>query len=74
MFFYDPVVLDGGDIVRLLYERHRTVIAGSRNKLSDRVIRIGCMGDIRDADIATDLEHLENVLSDLHSKAATNAR
>jgi aspartate aminotransferase-like enzyme len=69
-----PEKLNGSDIVRLLYERHRTVIAGSRNKLAGRVIRIGCMGDIRDADIVTDLEHLDNVLNELRTQVATNAR
>jgi aspartate aminotransferase-like enzyme len=69
-----PEKLNGGEIVRLLYERHRTVIAGSRNKLSGRVIRIGCMGDIRDADIVTDLEHLDSVLNELRTQVAANAR
>ncbi|HEY6390904.1 MAG TPA: alanine--glyoxylate aminotransferase family protein, partial [Bryobacteraceae bacterium] len=68
-----PDRFQGGDIVRLLYERHGTVIAGSRNKLSGRVIRIGCMGDIRDTDIMTDLEHLGSVLRELGSKVAANA-
>ncbi len=31
-----PQALDGAAIVKALYERHRTVIAGSRNKLSGR--------------------------------------
>lgn len=61
-----PEHLKGGDIVRTLYERHGTVIAGSRNKLSGKVIRIGTMGSIQDADIATDLEHLEAVLKELN--------
>jgi len=69
-----PEKFNGSDIVRLLYERYRTVIAGSRNKLSGRVIRIGCMGDIQDADIATDLKHLESVLQELGAKVAANAR
>ena len=68
-----PEKLNGSDIVRLLYERHRTVIAGSRNKLSGRVIRIGCMGDIREADVVTDLECLDSVLTELGSKVAANA-
>jgi aspartate aminotransferase-like enzyme len=57
-----PQALDGGAIVKELYQRHRTVIAGSRNKLSGRVIRIGTMGDFDDDTILTDLAHLEDVL------------
>jgi aspartate aminotransferase-like enzyme len=41
-----PEKLNGGDIVRRMYERHGTVIAGSRNKLAGKVIRIGTMGHI----------------------------
>ena len=62
-----PEHLKGGDIVRLLYERHRTVIAGSRNKLSGKVIRIGTMGCIQESDILTDLQYLESVLKELNN-------
>jgi len=57
-----PEGLKGGDIVRGLYQRHGTVIAGSRNKLEGKVIRIGAMGHISGGDIITDLLHLEDVL------------
>ncbi len=60
-----PEKLNGGDIVKRLYEKHRTVIAGSRNKLSGRVIRIGTMGYLSEEDILTDLRHLEDVLPEL---------
>jgi aspartate aminotransferase-like enzyme len=60
-----PETLNDGDIVKRLYEKHRTVIAGSRNKLSGKVIRIGTMGYLQEEDILTDLLHLEGVLSDL---------
>lgn len=60
-----PEQLDGVKIVKTMYERHRTVIAGSRNKLSGRVIRIGTMGDFTEADILTDLMHLEDTLVSL---------
>jgi aspartate aminotransferase-like enzyme len=62
-----PEHLKGGDIVRLLYERHNTVIAGSRNKLSGKVIRIGTMGCIQESDVLTDLGHLESVLRELNN-------
>jgi aspartate aminotransferase-like enzyme len=66
--FSDTVVaLDvparGKQIVRAMYERYGTVIAGSRNKLSDRVIRIGTMGALNDEDIQTDLEQLASCLA-----------
>ena len=60
-----PESLKGGDIVRCMYQRHGTVIAGSRNKLEERVIRIGTMGDLRAGDIFTDLLHLEETLHSL---------
>ena len=60
-----PAPLKGGDIVRGLYREHRTVIAGSRNKLEGRVIRIGTMGCLSAGDIVTDLLHLEATLARL---------
>ena len=60
-----PAQLKGGDIVRALYREHRTVIAGSRNKLEGRVIRIGTMGHFNAGDILTDLLHLESTLAGL---------
>jgi aspartate aminotransferase-like enzyme len=42
------------------------VIAGSRSpRLHDKVIRIGTMGAVCEADIQTDLAHLEATLKDL---------
>jgi aspartate aminotransferase-like enzyme len=60
-----PEKLNGKDIVRRLKERHGTVIAGSRNKLDGRVIRIGTMGNVSAGDILTDLAHLEETLREL---------
>jgi aspartate aminotransferase-like enzyme len=68
-----PEKLNGGEIVRRLYEEFGTVIAGSRNKLSDRVIRIGTMGDVHEDDILTDLAELEDVLNALGGKVAKGA-
>jgi len=68
-----PEKLNGADIVRGLYERHRTVIAGARNKLAGKVIRIGVMGYVREADILMDLAHLEDVLSELGWPVVRNA-
>ena len=53
----------GKEIVPAMYERHGSVIAGSRNHLSGRVIRIGTMGAITEEDIQTDLEHLASCLA-----------
>lgn len=57
-----PEQLDGAVIVRRLYEGFRTVIAGARNKLAGKVIRIGTMGHVQETDIAKDLAQLEEVL------------
>jgi aspartate aminotransferase-like enzyme len=63
--FHVPEGLDGGRIIRRLYEKHRTVIAGARNRLVGKMIRIGTMGAIGEGDILTDLLHLEDVLAEL---------
>jgi len=53
----------GKEIIRRMYERYGTVIAGSRNHLSGRVIRIGTMGAVTGDDIHTDLEQLKSCLA-----------
>lgn len=57
-----PEGLDGAVIVREMYQRHRTVIAGARNRLAGKVIRFGTMGAFDADTILTDLAHLEDVL------------
>jgi aspartate aminotransferase-like enzyme len=68
-----PDGIDGGAIVRRLYEAYGTVIAGARNRLSGRVIRFGTMGYLAEADILTDLLHLEAALRDLGADTAPGA-
>jgi aspartate aminotransferase-like enzyme len=68
-----PDGIEGGAIVRHLYENYGTVIAGARNRLSGRVIRIGTMGHVGEADILTDLLHLEATLRDLGVHVAPGA-
>ena len=63
--FRVPEGLDGKKIVRRLADKHGTIIAGARNKLDGKVVRIGTMGWIADGDILTDLYHLEDVLAEL---------
>jgi aspartate aminotransferase-like enzyme len=57
-----PETVKGGDVVRAMYERYSTVIAGARNRLAGRVIRFGTMGYLTESTILTDLFYLENVL------------
>jgi aspartate aminotransferase-like enzyme len=71
--FRVPDGLEGGTIVRHMYEHHHTVIAGARNRLSGRVIRIGTMGAVGESDILTDLLHLEETLRALGQKVAKGA-
>jgi aspartate aminotransferase-like enzyme len=68
-----PETLNGKDIVRRLKESYGTVIAGSRNKLEGRVIRIGTMGCVSAGDILTDLAHLEATLRELGWAVAPGA-
>jgi aspartate aminotransferase-like enzyme len=60
-----PDGLEGSAIVRHMYARYRTVIAGQRTKLQNRVIRIGTMGHVGPDDILADLHYLECTLRDL---------
>jgi aspartate aminotransferase-like enzyme len=60
-----PEALDGTTIVRHMYARYHSVIAGQRTKLQGRVIRLGTMGCIGPEDILLDLEQLEATLRDL---------
>ena len=71
--FQVPDGLDGAKIVRALYEDHGTVIAGSRNRLSGRVIRVGTMGALNIGTILTDLAHLEAVLRGMGSAITPGA-
>jgi aspartate aminotransferase-like enzyme len=71
--FEVPEGLDGAKIVRALYEDHGTVIAGSRNRLAGRVIRIGTMGSLNFGTILTDLAHLEAVLSGMGCRVTPGA-
>jgi aspartate aminotransferase-like enzyme len=60
-----PEGLDGAAIVRHMHARYRTVIAGQRTKLRNKVIRIGTMGSVGPGDILEDLHYLECTLRDL---------
>jgi aspartate aminotransferase-like enzyme len=60
-----PDGLDGAAIVRHMHASYRTVIAGQRTKLRNRVIRIGTMGSVGPGDILEDLHYLECTLRDL---------
>jgi aspartate aminotransferase-like enzyme len=71
--FHVPEGLEGSAIVRYMYEHHHTVIAGARNRLSGRVIRVGTMGAVEAGDILTDLLHLEETLRALGRPAAKGA-
>ncbi|WP_336813086.1 pyridoxal-phosphate-dependent aminotransferase family protein [Bosea sp. MMO-172] len=63
-----PEPLAAGPIVKHMHETYNTVIAGARNKLNGRVVRIGTMGGISEADILTDLHYLELSLTALGHK------
>jgi len=61
-----PAGLEGGVIVQHMREHYHTVIAGARHpSQTGKVIRIGTMGTVSEADILTDLRHLEATLGDL---------
>jgi aspartate aminotransferase-like enzyme len=62
---YAPAGIDGNAFVRHMRDKYRTVIAGVRPaRLNGRVIRLSTMGHVSEADILTDLDHLERSLGD----------
>lgn len=63
--FQMPEMLEGGTLIRHLYQHYRTVVAGARNRLQGKVIRIGTMGHVDAPDILADLHYLERSLADL---------
>lgn len=63
--FSIPEKLDGNAVVKDMYERHNSVIAGARNWLAGKVIRIGTMGHISEEVILTDLRYLEETFAAL---------
>jgi len=71
--FHVPEGIDGTRLIRRLHEKHRTVIAGARNRLQGKMIRLGTMGAITEADILTDLLHIEDVLGELGFAAPKGA-
>ncbi len=63
--FSTPPEIDGNQVVAQLHARYNTVIAGARNWMAGKVIRIGTMGNTTAADIVTDLEFLGQTLHGL---------
>ena len=54
-----PEDISAPDLTRALAANHNCIIAGTRfDDLKDRLIRIGTMGWVTDADVATDLEQI----------------
>ncbi len=60
-----PESINGGDVVKHMLETYNTAIAGARNKLQGRVIRIGTMGAFSIGDVMTDLLYLGRSLQAL---------
>jgi aspartate aminotransferase-like enzyme len=63
--FATPDGLDGTEVVRHMYERFGTVIAGARNRLKGKVFRIGTMGACEETDIRQDLLELGQTFEDI---------
>jgi aspartate aminotransferase-like enzyme len=68
-----PDGLESSAVVRHMYANYRTVIAGQRTKLFNKVIRIGTMGAIGPEEVLTDLHYLECTLRDLGRPPAPGA-
>ena len=68
-----PEGISGTDIVKRMREQHGTIIAGSRNKLQGRVIRVGTMGDFTLNDVLIDLSLIEKTLASLGARVNEGA-
>jgi len=65
-----PEGISAPHLIRHLQERYNCAIAGSRfEELKDRLIRIGTMGWVDEADIRTDLEQIAGAIADLGGAA-----
>ena len=64
--FTMPEEIDGNQVVKHMQENYNTVIAGARNRLSGKVIRVGTMGALTEADVLCDLQYLEQTLNHLN--------
>lgn len=68
-----PEAIVGGELVRRMLEGYNTAIAGARNRLAGRVVRIGTMGALSISDVVTDLVYLARSLEDLGHKCDSRA-
>jgi len=60
-----PQGIDGARIREVMAERYKVVIAGGLGKIRQKIIRIGCMGIVTEAEVLTTINALENALADL---------
>jgi aspartate aminotransferase-like enzyme len=60
-----PPALDGREIARRLREQYATIVGGGQERLSGRILRIGHLGWVQDADVDQALSALARVISDL---------
>jgi len=71
--FHVPEGIDGSALIRRLHQKHRMVIAGARNRLQGKMIRIGTLGALSEADILADLMQLEDVLAEMGHRSEKGA-
>jgi serine---pyruvate transaminase len=68
-----PVGADAAQARRIMRERHGMVIGGGQQELKGKILRIGTMGDIGEADIVACIGALEETLHDLGGKVNIGA-
>jgi aspartate aminotransferase-like enzyme len=68
-----PVGADAAEARRIMRERHGMVIGGGQQELKGKILRIGTMGDIGEADIVACIAALEETLRDLGGKVNVGA-
>jgi len=68
-----PLGVDGVKVRQVMKNRYKVEIAGGMGKLSELILRIGCMGVVSDAETLATIAAMENALNDLNFKVKIGA-
>ncbi len=61
-----PSGVDVGQVREIMKEHYNIVITGGLGKIRQMILRIGCMGQISQAEVVITINALENTLADLN--------
>jgi aspartate aminotransferase-like enzyme len=61
-----PSDVDGSKVRQLMKDRYKVEVAGGAGKIKHSIFRIGCMGNVSEADTLTTINAFENALNDVN--------